>query len=69
MSGGDEVYDDGQTQKCHPALIYDNVEKDYRNYKPDHCSFVAVFWLGRLISETTCPSTEGHGYGVNNRRE
>src|SRR5690349_5223262 len=46
MSGGDEVCDDGQTQKCHPALIYDNVEKDCPHYTPEHCNFVAVFHLG-----------------------
>ena len=33
----------GKTVTSHPALIYDNVEKDCLHYTPDHCNFVAVF--------------------------
>ena len=31
---------------CHPALIHDNVEKDYPHYTPKHCNFIAVFAFG-----------------------
>jgi hypothetical protein len=45
MSGGDGVCDVGENITSHPALIYDNVEKVYQYYTPDHCSFVAVFYV------------------------
>ena len=33
----------GETIIGHPSLIYDNVEKDYLYYTPNHCNFVALF--------------------------
>ena len=60
----------GETVTSHPALIYDNVEKDCLHYTPDHCNFVAVLTtpIGnkRQYESTGCrsscwPAKDRHG--------